>query len=91
MPEDSLELARAFVELWNAGERSLEAIERYCDPDVELRSPFSSVIGEPYRGHAGVQSWAQDVDDQFSRWSLSVSHSRTISGPAPHRRSRPEG
>lgn len=78
MPESSIELARAFVGLWNAGERSLDAIERYCDPDVELRSPFSSVIGEPYRGHAGVQAWAQDVDDQFSQWSLSVDSTRSV-------------
>ena len=70
VPDSNLELARAFVGLWNAGERSLGDRARCCDPDVELRSPFSSVVGEPYRGHAGVQRWAQDVDDQFSRWSL---------------------
>lgn len=62
----------AILALWNAGERGIEAIARYCDPAIELHSPFSSVVGEPYRGHAGIQQWARDVDEQFAEWRIAA-------------------
>ena len=44
-------VARELNRLWNEGVRSVPT--EYLDPAVELESPFSSVSGEPYRGHAG--------------------------------------
>jgi len=78
VPPEKLEVARAMVELWNAGHRSSEAIQDYCDPEIELRSPFSSVAGEPYRGYAGISKWALDVDDQFSEWRIRVGEARPV-------------
>ena len=38
---ERIELALGLVELWNAGTRGAETIARFCDPEVELRTPFS--------------------------------------------------
>ncbi len=64
------------VALWNAGERDAGTVAQYLDPDVELESPFSSVAGVPYRGHAGIQQWALDVDEQFAEWHLHLDEVR---------------
>jgi ketosteroid isomerase-like protein len=68
MPQENVEMVRALYERWNAGDRSDPA--EYCDPAVELESPFSSVVGEPYRGFAGMEQWMRDVDEQFSEWQV---------------------
>lgn len=70
MSQQNIELTRVLYALWNSGDRPDPA--EYCDPGVELESPFSSVLGEPYRGHAGVAQWMRDVDEQFSQWRVQV-------------------
>jgi ketosteroid isomerase-like protein len=65
-----VETVRARVDHWNAGVRSL--VTKYFDPAVELESPISSVSGEPYRGHAGIEQWARDVDEQFAEWQIDL-------------------
>lgn len=76
MSQQNIELTRVLYAAWNNGERP-DAAE-YCDPDVELESPFSSVVGEPYRGHAGVKQWMRDVDEQFSQWRVQVDDMRAV-------------
>jgi ketosteroid isomerase-like protein len=61
-----VEVIRSVYERWNAGSPSDPA--EYCDPSVELESPFSSVVGESYRGYAGIEQWMRDLDEQFSEW-----------------------
>jgi hypothetical protein len=51
MSQRNLEAVRALLAGWNA---------------VELESPFSSVVGEPYRGYAGIEQWMHDLDEQFA-------------------------
>jgi ketosteroid isomerase-like protein len=58
------------MDRWNAGDHSVPRDD--LDPDVELESPLSSVAGEPYRGHAGIEQWIRDLDEQFAEW-----HNRT--------------
>jgi ketosteroid isomerase-like protein len=70
MSQQNIDLTRALYARWNSGDRPDPA--EYCDPAVELDSPFSSVVGEPYRGHAGVEQWMRDVDEQFSQWRVQV-------------------
>jgi SnoaL-like domain len=65
-----VEIIRAALEAWNAGDRSEETLSRYCDPSVTLHSPFSEMSGEPYRGYAGLQRWMRDIDEQFSEWRI---------------------
>jgi len=77
-PHQNVKVALAMVELWNAGQRGSELVEDYCDPAIELRSPFSSVAGEPYRGYDGISKWARDVDDQFSEWRVDVAEARAV-------------
>jgi ketosteroid isomerase-like protein len=72
----NVEITRALYEQWNAGDRRDPA--EYCDPDVELESPFSSVAGEPYRGYAGMNQWIRDVDEQFSEWRVQVDDVRAV-------------
>jgi ketosteroid isomerase-like protein len=76
MSQQNVDLTRALYARWNSGERPDPA--EYCDPAVELDSPFSSVTGEPYRGHAGVEQWMRDVDEQFSQWRVRVDDIRAV-------------
>jgi ketosteroid isomerase-like protein len=75
---DRVELVRAMFEFWNAGDRDFAVLPEYVDPAIELESPFSSVVGEPYRGYAGVEQWTRDIDEQFVRWSISPDDVREI-------------
>jgi len=75
---DHVEIVRALVERWNAGERGFESLPEYFDPAIELVSPFSSVVGEPYRGYAGMERWASDLDEQFAEWCISLDDVRQI-------------
>jgi ketosteroid isomerase-like protein len=68
---DRVELVRAMFELWNAGDRDFAVLPEYVDPAIELESPFSSIVGEPYRGYAGIEQWTRDIDEQFVEWSIS--------------------
>ena len=52
--------------------RLLSAPRELVDPAIELRSPFSSVAGEPYRGYEGIEQWARDIDEQFSQWRMDL-------------------
>ncbi len=70
MSQENVELVRAMHALWNTGERRVDDLPVYVDADVELDSPFSSVVGEPYRGYGGIQQWMRDIDEQFAEWSI---------------------
>ena len=48
------------------------------DSAFELDSPFSSVVGEPYRGYAGIEPWARDLDEQFAEWHIGLEEVRQI-------------
>jgi ketosteroid isomerase-like protein len=76
MSQKNVEIVRALYARWNAGDRSDPA--EYCDPEVELESPFSSVVGEPYRGYAGMRQWIRDVDEQFSEWRVDIDDTRAL-------------
>jgi ketosteroid isomerase-like protein len=75
---DRVELVRAMFGLWNAGDRDFAALSEYVDPAIELESPFSSVVGEPYRGYAGIERWTRDIDEQFAQWSITPHEIREI-------------
>jgi hypothetical protein len=72
------EVVRALVAHWNSGDRDLALVSEYLDPAVELESPFSSVIGEPYRGYAGIEQWMRDLDEQFAEWAIGVDETRVV-------------
>ena len=76
MSRDRVEIVRTLIERWNAGDRRAESLPEYFDPAVELESPLSSVVGEPYRGYAGVERWARELDEQFAEWRLSLDDAR---------------
>ena len=76
MSQENVEIVRAIVDHWNAGVRSV--LTEYLDPAVELESPFSSVSGEPYRGHAGIEQWVRDVDEQFAEWQIDLDDVREL-------------
>jgi ketosteroid isomerase-like protein len=76
MSQENVEIVRALVDHWNAGVRSV--VTEYFDPAVELESPFSSVSGEPYRGHAGIEQWVRDVDEQFAEWQIDLDDVREV-------------
>src|SRR5271169_6840192 len=77
MSQQNAEIMRALVAHWNAGER-LPAVAAYFDPAFELESPFSSVVGEPYRGHEGIERWTRDVDEQFAEWRINLDEVREV-------------
>src|SRR4030095_14785411 len=76
MQQENVAIVRALVDNWNAGVRSVPT--EYVDPAVELESPFSSVSGEPYRGHAGIEQWVRDVDEQFAEWQIDLEGVREV-------------
>jgi ketosteroid isomerase-like protein len=76
MSQENVEVLRAIFDRWNAGDRS--AITEYLDPAVELESPLSSVSGEPYRGHAGIEEWIHDLDEQFAERRLRLDDVREV-------------
>jgi hypothetical protein len=78
MSWDHAEIVGAIIDRWNAGERRVESLSRYFDPAIELESPLSSVVGEPYRGYAGLERWARELDEQFAEWHVSVDDLRRI-------------
>jgi hypothetical protein len=78
MSQDHAEIVRALVERWNSGERAFESLTEYFDPAIELESPFSSVVGEPYRGYVGLERWVGDLDEQFAQWFIRLDDVRQI-------------
>jgi ketosteroid isomerase-like protein len=70
MADQNLQAVRALIDAWNRGDRDFERLHDYFAPTVSLESPLSSVSGEPYRGHAGLEQWARDLDEQFERWEI---------------------
>jgi hypothetical protein len=78
MSRDRVDMVRALFELWNAGDHDIEIFPEYFDPAIELESPLASVVGEPYRGYAGMERWVGDLDEQFALWSISPDEVREI-------------
>ena len=78
MSRENVEIVRAVIERWNTGERDAAWLVEYCDPAIELVTPFSSVGGEAYTGYAGVERWMRDVDDQFSVWRIAIEALRSV-------------
>jgi|SRR5271166_2585927 len=78
MAQGTVEVFRGLVDRWNAGDRDFQDLPEYFDPAIELVSPFSSVVGEPYRGHAGIERWVSDVDEQFAEWRIDLDDVREI-------------
>jgi len=72
MSHDRVELIRTLIGRWNAGDRDPGDLSQHVDPSFELESPLSSVAGEPYRGYAGLEQWARDLDEQFAEWSIAL-------------------
>jgi ketosteroid isomerase-like protein len=70
MSQENLEAIRSLIEHFNAGGRTVPV--ELLDPDFELETPFSSVSGAPYRGHAGIGQWLRELDEQFSEWQNRV-------------------
>jgi ketosteroid isomerase-like protein len=76
MSQKNVEISRALIEHWNDGERS--SLLECLDPAAELQSPLSSVVGEPYRGHAGFQQWLADLEEQFAEWRITPEDVRDL-------------
>lgn len=43
-----------------------------------LRHAWPPLSGVPYRGHAGIQQWTLDVDEQFAEWRLELEDVREV-------------
>jgi ketosteroid isomerase-like protein len=54
---------RGAYDALNSGD--LEAGKRLLAPDIELETRFTSLAGRPYRGHAGLEQWAADLDESW--------------------------
>lgn len=78
MSRDLVAIIRALIEHWSVGERGSVSLPEYFDPAIELQSPLSSVVGEPYRGYAGIEQWVSDVDEQFGEWSIRLDDVRQV-------------
>jgi ketosteroid isomerase-like protein len=72
MSQETVEIMRTLVAQWNAGDRDLSRSGEYLDPSVHLEGPLSSLTAEPYRGHAGIERWMRDLDEQFDVWEIDI-------------------
>jgi ketosteroid isomerase-like protein len=77
MSQENVQIVRALFEARSAG-LDFSSSATYFDPAIELESPLSSVVGEPYRGYAGMEQWIRDVDEQFAEWRMSLDDVREI-------------
>jgi ketosteroid isomerase-like protein len=78
MSQENVKVVRTLLERWNAGDRSPSRLAEHCDPAIELVSPLSSVYGDPYRGHAGIEDWLRDLDEAFAQWRISLEDLRVV-------------
>jgi hypothetical protein len=60
---ENVELHRRAVGVFNA--RDFEAFMAIADPSIEFHSVFSE-IGGVYRGHDGLRTYRQDVEDAWA-------------------------
>jgi ketosteroid isomerase-like protein len=74
--QTNVEVVRAIFERWDAGDHSVPT--ENLDPAVEFETPLSSVSGEPYRGHAGIERWLRDIDEQFAEWQFRIDNLREV-------------
>jgi ketosteroid isomerase-like protein len=72
----NVEIIRSLVEHFNAGDRTVPT--ELLAPNFEFETPFSSVSGAPYRGHAGLREWLRELDEQFSEWENRVDDIREV-------------
>ena len=77
-----VDAVNAMIELWNKGRRDAAMLPEYLDGAIELESPFSSLVGEAYRGYEGILQWMRDIDEQFEEWSIAVDDVRQQGGRA---------
>ena len=73
MSQENVEVVREGFARWNEG--NYDFFFELAAPDVELRSRFGSLTGEPYRGHEGVREWLADIQqsfERFDRWLADV-------------------
>jgi len=61
------ELVREAWSRWNTGERTADP--ELFTGDVEIHSALTKTA---WRGMAGVEAWAREIDDQFERWEVSI-------------------
>jgi ketosteroid isomerase-like protein len=74
--QENVEVVRAIFERWEAGDHSVPT--EHLDLAVEFETPISSVSGEPYRGHAGIEQWLRDIDEQFAEWRFRIDDMREV-------------
>ena len=77
MSQENVQILRRAFERWNSGDMDLTP--DLIDPACEVRSPLSSVSGEPYRGIPGYRRWIADIADHFEEWKVQADEIRTLS------------
>jgi ketosteroid isomerase-like protein len=57
--------------------RDLAGLLEHADPEIELH-PLLSVWPQTYRGHAGIEQWARDVEGLWRDFSLDAEGFRDL-------------
>lgn len=63
MSRGDVEIARGFIAAFN--DRDIGSAVSYCHPSIEFHSTFAAVGGGVYRGHAGMRSWHQEIQEAW--------------------------
>ena len=63
MSERDVEVHRRLLEAYNA--RDTEALLALCDEQIEVHSVFAAPGGADYKGHDGVRTWLQNLEDTW--------------------------
>jgi ketosteroid isomerase-like protein len=70
--EERKALVRKVTEHWNAAPAE---VTRYSHPQGVVHS---ALTGETYEGHAGLERWMREIDEQFDRWELRADEFRDL-------------
>ena len=70
MSAENLEAAKAGIDAVNR--RDIDALLRFCDPEIEFHAYFSDVLGGTFTGHSGMQAYMREITENFEEFVIEI-------------------
>jgi len=78
MSEENVEVVRAFVDAWNAGD--MDSVRELLDPDVVLRPVSDWPEPGPYMGREAAMGWYERLRETFDADTVELTRDVTHAG-----------